>query len=89
MNIQEAYNKGLDDSEKNVITIFTKALIGEETGEFNNPEMNKVLEVLKIRSDYYRELASRGNNIGKSFTKRLINEEHGILGIQSELPKRS
>lgn len=80
MTNQEAYNIGLTDAENNAIDIFKKILIGEDVGEFANPEMNKIREVIKIRSDYYLDLATRNNNIGKSFKKR-VQEEREILGF--------
>lgn len=86
MNIQEAYNKGLSDAENQVIDIFRKALLEQEHDQFANPEMNKLLEVMKRRSDYYRRLGIRNNNIGKTFRK-LIKEEHDILGVEAPIPE--
>lgn len=85
MNIQEAYNKGLTDAENNVIQILRQALIQEEHQPFANPELNKILDVIKTRSDYYRSFAKRANNIGISFRKRLKNE-HEILGVEGNIP---
>ena len=42
MNLQEAYNKGLDDAEKVAIEKLTNALDGMDDGPFNNPKMEEI-----------------------------------------------
>jgi len=82
---QVAYNKGLDDAEKNVIDKLIKTLLGEDDA-FPNPELEKVRQVIKKRSDYYRSLAFRNNNTGSGFRKA-IKEEHDILGLDVPPPQ--
>lgn len=70
MTIQQAYIKGLDDAEDNVVRIFVQILRGEEPDSFPNPTLQGLADVLRERSDYYSGLAKRNNNIGKVFRKR-------------------
>jgi len=85
LNPQQAYIRGLDDAERNVINILTQTILGEDDA-FPNPELEKVRQVIKKRSDYYRSLAFRNNNTGGSFRKA-IKEEHDILGLDVPPPK--
>jgi hypothetical protein len=45
MTPQQAYNKGLDDAEKQVELRFTDALMGHDIGKFQNPN----LELLRTK----------------------------------------
>jgi hypothetical protein len=85
LNPQQAYIRGLDDAEKNVINILTQTILGEDDA-FPNPELEKVRQVIKKRSDYYRSLAFRNNNTGGSFRKA-IKEEHDSLGLDVPPPQ--
>ncbi|MBF0208895.1 MAG: hypothetical protein HQK53_18690 [Oligoflexia bacterium] len=42
MTAQEAYNKGLDDAENLAVVKFSNALIGNDDGPFNNPQMEDI-----------------------------------------------
>ena len=75
MNIQEAYNKGLTDAEQQVISKLLKLLDGEEYQPFANPKLNDLIEIVEIRSTYYRELADRNNNVGKGFKKKVAEQK--------------
>jgi hypothetical protein len=84
MNPQQAYIRGLDDAERNVINILTQTILGEDAA-FPNPELEKVRQIIQKRSDYYRSLAPRNNNTGKGFRKA-IQEEHDFLGLDVPAP---
>lgn len=75
MTLQEAYNKGLDDAELAIVAKLTEILKNKRSTEtFPNPKLDAVRQVIKVRSDYYHNLANRNNNIGKSFKKRILDE---------------
>jgi hypothetical protein len=46
MNIQEAYNKGLDDAENKIISEFQKIIIGDDDNY--EPFLNPNMEVLRL-----------------------------------------
>ena len=75
MSPQEAYNKGLDDAELNIINNLKSLLNDEVDTSFPNPELEKVRIVIKERSNYYHELAKRKNTVGKSFTKKVAEQK--------------
>ena len=62
MNIQEAYNKGLDDAEALIISKLSNAIVGKDDGPFNNPSMeelrNKILnnENNESNTDYILDI---------------------------------
>lgn len=48
MNINEAYNKGLDDAESIAVSKFSNTLLGNDDGPFNNPRMEEIrLQILE------------------------------------------
>jgi|TARA_R110002110_G_scaffold7140_1_gene36238 hypothetical protein len=46
MTNQEAYNKGLDDSENDLLTNFGDAVKGVKTGTFANPKLEELREII-------------------------------------------
>tara|TARA_R110002167_G_scaffold98020_7_gene258366 strand:- start:5230 stop:5622 length:393 start_codon:yes stop_codon:yes gene_type:complete len=50
MTNQEAYNKGLDDSENVLLTIFGDAVKGVKTGGFANPKLEELREIIVTNS---------------------------------------
>lgn len=46
MNINEAYNKGLDDAESAAVVKFSNAILGNDDGPFNNPQMEDIRQQL-------------------------------------------
>ena len=56
MNIQEAYNKGLNDAEDLAIVKLNNALNGVDDGPFNNPSMEDIrLKVLNSKPESSRD----------------------------------
>jgi hypothetical protein len=53
MTPQEAYNKGLDDAEILTIVKFSNALIGNDDGPFNNPQMEDLRQQILNRPPLY------------------------------------
>jgi hypothetical protein len=79
MNIQEAYNRGLDDAENRIIENLINLLNDDNYDvSFPNPKLEIVRQIIKNRSDYYHHLGKRINNIGNSFRKK-IEEQKEIL----------
>lgn len=132
MNIQEAYNKGLNDAEDRVMLYLTRFIEDRISEKFENPQLqsiwnviqnelsdsftetetisspaieegtnndyslvrdiinvlvgndtptsstnedtNKILEIIKIRSDHYRELAGGNTRIGKKFKQNVDSQ---------------
>lgn len=83
MTANEAYNKGLDDAESEVIAKLINVLESKDFVPFQNPKLNEVLGVVKLRSDYYTELATRNNNMGKGFKKKVIEEQNILDNLKS------
>jgi hypothetical protein len=48
MNIQQAYNKGLDDAESIAVAKLLNALNGNDDGPFNNPQMEEVRQRILV-----------------------------------------
>lgn len=83
MTIQEAYVKGLDDAEANVMRVIEQILKGENVDVVQNPKLKTLVDIVQIRSDYYRSLSVRNNNIGKIFRKR-VKEQAEIIDKSKE-----
>lgn len=79
MNIQEAYNKGLDDAENRIIDNLINLLNDKDYDvPFLNPKMEIVRQVIKDRSDYYHYLGKRLNNVGYSFRKKIASQKETL-----------
>ncbi len=78
MTIQDAYNKGLDDAENKVIEILDQILQGEVAESFANPKLQALSNVVWERSQYFRNLAQRNNNVGKHFKKLVAAQQESI-----------
>lgn len=74
MTLQEAYNKGLDDAEGNVLRILTQIVLGLDVEPFMNPKLQAIAKVLEERSEYYRLYSERRNNAGKHFKRKVIEQ---------------
>lgn len=81
--IQLAYNKGLDDAENRIIDNLVN-LLNDPNYElpFPNPRLEIVRHVIKDRSDYYHDLASRNNNTGKAFRKKVAFQKETLEKIK-------
>jgi predicted PolB exonuclease-like 3'-5' exonuclease len=76
MTIQEAYNKGLDDAENNVINNFINLLNDKEYDiPFLNPKLEIVRKVIKERSDYYFKMADGQHGVARGFQKKIENNK--------------
>jgi hypothetical protein len=74
MNIQEAYNRGLDDAENRVIDNFINLLNDNQYDEpFANPRLEIVRKFVKERSDYFHKMAEGTHSIGKGFKNKIEN----------------
>jgi predicted PolB exonuclease-like 3'-5' exonuclease len=74
--IQQIYNKGLDDAENNVINNFINLLNDKEHDiPFPNPKLEIVRKVIKERSDYYFKMADGQHGVAKGFQKKIENNK--------------
>lgn len=72
MTINEAYCKGLDDSEAITIKILTQLINNEPLDYYNNPKLEVLKNALKIQLDYVNGLANnKKSNVGKYALKEL------------------
>jgi hypothetical protein len=72
MTIQEAYNKGLNDAENNIIDNFINILNDKDFDTpFPNPRLEIVRKVIKERSDYHFKMAEGTHGIAKGFQKKI------------------
>ena len=83
MNAQEAYNKGLDDAEGQIIAKLITILEKGDIDPFQNPKLNEVVGIVKLRSDYYTGMAERNNNVGKGFKKKVEAEQITLDKVKS------
>jgi hypothetical protein len=82
MTINEAYVKGLDDAENNIIDKFIKIMNGEDDGSpFNNPRLESLRQVVQERLDYFHEMAQRDNNVGVGFRNRIEDQKNRLTNI--------
>jgi len=74
MTINEAYIRGLDDSEAITIKILTQLIYDQPLDSYNNPELEKLKNALRIQLDYINGLANnKKSNVGKYAKKELDN----------------
>jgi len=70
--IQQIYNKGLNDAENNIINNFINILNDKEFDiAFPNPKLEIVRKVIKERSDYYFKMADGSHGIARGFQKKI------------------
>lgn len=73
MTINEAYIKGLDTAENNVISNLIGLLNDQTDTPFPNPKLELVRQVIKERSDYFHKMAEGTHSIGKGFKNKIDN----------------
>jgi hypothetical protein len=74
MTIQEAYLRGLDDSEAITIKILTQLVKNEPLDTYNNPNLEALKNALKIQLDYINGLANNPkSNIARFARKEITN----------------
>jgi hypothetical protein len=72
MTINEAYCKGLYDSEAITIKILTQLIYNQPLDTFNNPKLESLKNALKIQLDYVNGLANNPkSNLAKYARKEL------------------
>lgn len=72
MTINEAYCKGLDDSEAITIKILTQLVYNQDLDTYNNPKLEALKNALRIQLDYVNGLANnKKSNIAKYARKEL------------------
>jgi predicted transport protein len=70
MNIQEAFNLGLDKAEDDMISKFEKLLTNEDSDPCINPKLEKLRIALQMQLKYVNDLANKKkSNVGK-YAKR-------------------
>lgn len=76
MDLQTAYNKGLDDAENQIIDNFINLLNDKEYDTpFVNPRLEIVRKVIKERSDYYFKMAEGKHGVALGFQKKIQNNK--------------
>jgi hypothetical protein len=72
MTLNEAYVKGLDDSEAITIKILTQLIYNQPLDSYNNPKLEALKNALRIQLDYVNGLANNPkSNIAKYARKEL------------------
>ena len=72
MTINEAYCRGLDDSEAITIKILTQLINNEELDTYNNPTLETLKNALRIQLDYVNGIANNPkSNLSKYARKEL------------------
>ena len=79
MTINEAYCRGLDDSESITIRILTQLINNEPLDTYNNPKLETLKNALKVQLDYVNGLANNPkSNLAKYAKKALENGKNMI-----------
>jgi hypothetical protein len=82
MTINQAYCKGLDDSEAITIKILTQLIYDQPLDSYNNPELEKLKNALRIQLDYINGLANnKKSNVGK-YAKKELDNSRALLDSQ-------
>ena len=82
MTINEAYIRGLDDSEAITIKILTQLICDQPLDSYNNPELEKLKNALRIQLDYINGLANnKKSNVGK-YAKKELDKARALLDYQ-------
>lgn len=82
MTINQAYCKGLDDSEAITIKILTQLIYDQPLDSYNNPELEKLKNALRIQLDYINGLANnKKSNVGK-YAKKELDKSRTLLDSQ-------
>lgn len=77
MTINEAYIKGLDDSEAITIKILTQLIYNQPLDSYNNPKLEALKNALRIQLDYVNGLANnKRSNLAKYAMKELIKGQN-------------
>jgi hypothetical protein len=72
MTLNEAYIKGLEDSEAITIKILTQLIHDQPLDSYNNPKLEALKNALKIQLDYVNGLANNPkSNLAKYARKEL------------------
>jgi hypothetical protein len=76
MDLQTAYNKGLDDAENRIIDNFINLLNDKEYDTpFPNPRLEIVRKVIKERSDYFFKMSEGKHGVALGFQKKIQNNK--------------
>ena len=82
MNIQQAYNKGLDDAESIAVAKLLNALNGNDDGPFNNPQMEEVRQKILVNGqpkDFDIEsIIISDSNLLNAITNTLLGKPVGL-----------
>lgn len=72
MTLNDAYCKGLTDSEEITIKILTQLIYNQPLDSYNNPKLETLKNALRIQLDYVNGLANnKKSNIAKYARKEL------------------
>lgn len=71
MTPQEAYNKGLDDAEANIIKQIASLIRNNQMEELHNPKLKELQSILSEWSDYFHTQGKSLSMIGKRHKKML------------------
>ena len=82
MTIQEAYLKGLDDSEAITIKILTQLVKNEPLDTYNNPVLENLKNALKIQLDYINGLANNPKSNIAKYARRELVKGISLIDIQ-------
>jgi hypothetical protein len=76
MDLQTAYNKGLDDAENRIIDNLINLLNDKEYDtSFPNPRLEIVRKVIKERSDYFFKMSEGKHGVALGFQKKIQNNK--------------
>jgi hypothetical protein len=72
MTLQEAYNKGLDDAETNIIRQIASLIRSNQMEELQNPKLKELQEILSEWGDYFHTQSKLLTMTGKKHKKMLV-----------------
>jgi hypothetical protein len=79
---QQAYIKGLDDSEAITIKILTQLIYNQPLDTFNNPKLESLKNALKIQLDYVNGLANNPKSNLAKYAKKELKKGQDLVDSQ-------
>lgn len=84
MTIQEAYNKGLTDSEDRLLSVLSEII---KTGNSDplknpNPKVQQTIEILNEWAEYYHKRSKLLTKAGKNYFKMLKRQKEILDNLQ-------
>jgi hypothetical protein len=82
MTINEAYCRGLSDSEAITIKILTQLIHNQPLDTYNNPKLETLKNALKIQLDYVNGLANNPKSNLAKYARKELKKAQDLVDSQ-------